>query len=50
MLGAATLEGAKLRMADAPMDATTVQVFVVGMVVVGRRGLPHGEVSSSGFW
>ena len=33
MLGAATLEGAKLAMADVPMDAMTTQVFVVGMVV-----------------
>jgi len=38
MLGAATLEGAKLAMADAPMDAMTAQVFVVGMVVSGVVG------------
>lgn len=38
MMGAATLEGAKLAMADAPMDAVTVQVFVVGMVVSGVVG------------
>lgn len=38
MLGAATLEGAKLAMADAPMDAVTRQVFVVGMVVSGVVG------------
>ena len=38
MLGAATLEGAKLAMADAPMDATTTQVFVVGMLVSGVVG------------
>ena len=33
MVGAATLEGAKLAMADVPMDAMTTQVFAVGMVV-----------------
>ena len=38
MLGAATLEDAKLAMADAPMDAMTAQVFVVGMVVSGIVG------------
>lgn len=38
MLGAATLEGAKLAMADAPMDAATIQVFLVGMVVSGVVG------------
>jgi undecaprenyl-diphosphatase len=38
MLGAATLEGAKLARADAPMDAMTAQVFVVGMVVSGIVG------------
>ncbi len=38
MLGAATLEGAKLAMADVPMDAMTTQVFVVGMVVSGVVG------------
>ena len=38
MLGAATLEGAKLATADAPMDAMTAQVFVVGMVVSGVVG------------
>ena len=38
MLGAATLEGAKLVMADVPMDAMTMQVFVVGIVVSGVVG------------
>ncbi len=38
MVGAATLEGAKLAMADVPMDAMTMQVFVVGMVVSGVVG------------
>jgi undecaprenyl-diphosphatase len=38
MLGAATLEGLKLLTAEAPMDATTLQVFVVGMVVSGVVG------------
>ena len=38
MLGAATLEGAKLAMADVPMDAMTTQVFVVGVVVSGVVG------------
>jgi undecaprenyl-diphosphatase len=38
MLGAATLEGLKLARADVPMDAVTVQVFVVGMVVSGVVG------------
>jgi undecaprenyl-diphosphatase len=38
MLGAATLEGAKLATADVPMDAVTVQVFLVGMVVSGVVG------------
>jgi len=38
MVGAATLEGAKLAMADVPMDAATAQVFVVGMVVSGVVG------------
>lgn len=38
MLGAATLEGAKLAVADAPMDVATLQVFVVGMVGSGVVG------------
>jgi undecaprenyl-diphosphatase len=38
MLGAATLEGARLLTADAPMDAVTIQVFLVGMVVSGVVG------------
>ena len=38
MVGAATLEGAKLAMADVPMDAMTMQVFIVGMVVSGVVG------------
>jgi undecaprenyl-diphosphatase len=38
MLGAATLEGAKLARADVPMDSATMQVFVVGMVVSGVVG------------
>jgi len=38
MLGAATLEGAKLAMSDAPMDTLTIQVFLVGMVVSGVVG------------
>jgi undecaprenyl-diphosphatase len=38
MLGAATLEGVKLAVADAPMDAATMQVFAVGMVVSGVVG------------
>jgi undecaprenyl-diphosphatase len=38
MLGAATLEGAKLVTADAPMDTVTMQLFVVGMVVSGVVG------------
>ena len=38
MVGAATLEGARLVMADTPMDARTLQVFVVGMVVSGVVG------------
>jgi undecaprenyl-diphosphatase len=38
MLGAATLEGLKLARADIAMDAVTMQVFVVGMVVSGVVG------------
>jgi undecaprenyl-diphosphatase len=38
MLGAATLEGLKLLTGEAPMDAATLQVFVVGMVVSGVVG------------
>lgn len=38
MVGAATLEGVKLAVADAPMDAATTQVFLVGMVVSGLVG------------
>jgi undecaprenyl-diphosphatase len=38
MIGAATLEGAKLAMAPQPMDALTVQVFLVGMLVSGIVG------------
>lgn len=38
MLGAATLEGARLAASEASMDALTLQVFVVGMVVSGVVG------------
>jgi undecaprenyl-diphosphatase len=38
MLGAATLEGAKLLAGGTPMDALTIRVFVVGMVVSGVVG------------
>lgn len=38
MLGAATLEGVKLATADVAMDAVTMQVFLVGMVVSGIVG------------
>ena len=38
MLGAATLEGAKLVLSGAPMDTLTIQVFLVGMVVSGVVG------------
>lgn len=38
MVGAATLEGVKLAVADAPMEAATMQVFLVGMVVSGVVG------------
>lgn len=38
MVGAATLEGAKLLRTDSTMDAMTAQVFVVGMIVSGVVG------------
>jgi undecaprenyl-diphosphatase len=38
MLGAATLEGAKLALSDVPMDTLTFQVFLIGMVVSGVVG------------
>ena len=38
MLGAATLEGAKLATADVGMDAATAQVFLVGIIVSGLVG------------